>query len=76
MTEYATELPIQDCDIKINVGRDGVWLMLGPYTCFHVMNTLGRNGRVIENQVAKWCIEREEQAKQVRIDNGQFGVGA
>lgn len=74
--DKATELPIQDCDITIRVGRDGVWLSLGAHTAFHVMNTLGDGGHIIGNNVAKWCVEREQQAKEIEADNGQFGVGA
>lgn len=70
------ELPIQDCDITVRVGRDGVWISLGPNTGFHVMNNLGKTGHIIGRKVAEWCDEREKQAEQVRKDNGQFGMGA
>jgi hypothetical protein len=62
MTDKALELPIQDCDIKVTVGRDGVWLHLGPYAMFHVANTLGQDGHIIGGNVRKWVLAREEQA--------------
>ena len=74
--DKATELPIQDCDLTVTVGTDGVWLHFGAYSAIHVSNTLGGRQGVIGGNISRWCIEREEQAKQIRADNGQFGVGA
>lgn len=63
--DKSIELPIQECDIKITVGRDGVWLHIGEYSMHHVMNTLGGDGHVIGGNVAKWCLARQEQAKKI-----------
>lgn len=64
--ERSVELPIQDCDIKITVGRDGVWLHLGKYTGFHVANSLGQGSSIISSQLSKWIVERQEQAKGIK----------
>ena len=74
--ETNTELPIQDCDISIRVGRDGVWLHFGDYAAIHVHNTLGDKSGIMAAQINKWCIDRQEQAKQIDNDNSQFGVDA
>lgn len=74
--DRATELPIKDCDLAVTVGSDGVWLHFGAYAAIHVANTLCERQGVFYANIAKWCVSREEQAKQIRADNGQFGVGA
>lgn len=66
--DKATELPIQDCDLTVSVGRDGVWLHFGAYSAIHVSNTLCERPGVIGKNIAEWCVAREEQAKQIRAD--------
>lgn len=57
------ELPIQECDLRVTVGRDGVWLHFGKYTCIHVHNKFHETGHIIAGQIGIWCKEREEQAQ-------------
>ena len=71
----AIELPIEDCDLTVAVGRDGVWMYFGPFTAIHVSNSLCERRGIIGSNITKWCVDREEQAKQIRADNSQFGVG-
>ena len=76
MSNTNTQLPIQDCDLEVRVGRDGVWLHFGNYAAIHVHNTLGGGHGIIQKQIDEWCVSRQEQAKQINDDDGQFGVGA
>lgn len=61
--DKSVELPIQSCDVRVTVGRDGVWLHLGEHTMFHVASTLGNTGGVIGSNVNKWVIARQQQAQ-------------
>lgn len=60
--DKAVELPINECDLKVRVGRDGVWLEFGPYATIHVHNTLGQSGHIVAHNINKWCLARQEQA--------------
>lgn len=60
-------LPINECDLEVRVGRDGVWLHFGDGAAIHVHNTLGRGGGIIERNINKWCIARQEQAAKTTI---------
>jgi len=75
----AIDLPIEDCAISVNVGADGVWLHFestkGKHASIHVWNTLERPN-ITGTAICEWCLDREEQARQIRENNGQFGVGA
>lgn len=62
--ETNIELPIQDCDLKVRVGLDGVWLHFGNNAAIHVHNSLGGGRGIVESQIDKWCIARQEQAKE------------
>jgi hypothetical protein len=59
------ELPIQDCDLKVMVGTDGVWLHFGNYTMIHVHNKLGGSHGIIESHIDKWCVDRQNQARAI-----------
>lgn len=63
--ETNIKLPIQDCDLEVRVGRDGVWLHFGKNAAIHVHNQLGGGHGIIESQINKWCIERQKQAETV-----------
>lgn len=58
----AVELPIEQCDLKVRVGRDGVWLEFGANAAIHVHNTLGQHGDIVARAVNRWCVARQEQA--------------
>lgn len=76
--DRATEIPMDDCGLTINCGRDGTWL--------HFSSTAGKSaslnvdlmvkGHIIGAALREWCADRQKQAEQIRSDNGQFGVGA
>lgn len=82
MTEpaKATEIPLYASNLTINVGRDGVWLHFSTETGLYASMNMGNysleRGNIIGKALRQWCIERQEQAKQIEQDNGQFGVGA
>jgi hypothetical protein len=77
-TENATELPIADCGLSVLVGRDGTWLHFetsagkSAAICIELMDRGGLIGAALKT----WCAERQQQAGQIRTDNGQFEVGA
>lgn len=77
--EQATTIPMDDCGLSINCGRDGTWLHFNannaPSTSINVESLIGRGG-IIDNGLRGWCSDRQKQAEQIRADNGQFGVGA
>lgn len=61
----SVELPIENCDLKVKVGTDGVWLHFGEYVCVHVANSLGGGTTVINSQLRKWILARQDQAKEL-----------
>ena len=76
----ATEIPMTDCDLTIGCGRDGTWLHFtsstGRSASLNIEALAERNGSIIGWALRDWCNARQEQADQIRRDNGQFGVGA
>lgn len=68
------ELPIADCDLKVTVGADGVWLHFGRYAAIQVHNVLGQGYGVIPDKVNEWCIARQKQAT-LKIERSQGGPG-
>lgn len=80
MSNLATEIPMDDCGLTINVGRDGTWLHFsseaGLHASFNVENLAANQGLVFGKALIAWCEDRREQAEQIKRDNGQFGVGA
>jgi len=66
MTDKAVVLPIEQCDLIVSVGRDGVWLRFGDNAAIHVHNVLGLDGGIIATQINRWCIDRQEQASAIR----------
>lgn len=63
--ETSIEIPIKDCDLKVSVGRDGVWLHFGDNAMIHVHNVLGSGRGIIESNIDKWCLERQKQAEAI-----------
>ena len=77
--DRATEIPMSDCGIKINVGRDGCWLHFsseaGVSSSINV-NIMAERQGIIGKGLREWCDDRVKQANKLDADNGQFGVGA
>ena len=79
--DKATEIPMNDCGIKINVGSDGCWLHFsseaGVSSSINV-NVLAERQRqgIVGKGLREWCADRVKQANQLDQDNSQFGVGA
>ena len=71
----ATEIPMNDCGLTINVGIDGVWLHFAAESGKSASFQAGYLND-ISGALRDWCADREKQAVQLRADNGQFGVGA
>ncbi len=78
--DLATDIPMDDCGLHINSGRDGTWLHFSASTglCASVnVNCMAaERGNIIGGALHDWCSDRHKQAAQIRSDNGQFGVGA
>lgn len=76
--DRATEIPMDDCNLSINCGRDGTWLIFsassGKSAAINV--DLIDKGGIVGTTLNDWCADRQKQAEQIRADNGQFGVGA
>lgn len=62
----AVELPIEQCELTVRVGSDGVWLEFGKNAVVHVHNTLGQQGGIAALLVNQWCVARQEQAAALR----------
>lgn len=77
--DKAIEIPMNDCGLQINVGRDGTWLHFtssnGQYASINV-NSMESRGSIVASAIRGWCEDRQKQAAQIAADNGQFGVGA
>jgi hypothetical protein len=75
------EIPMDDCNIVINVGLDGVWLHFssskGLSTSLNI-DVMGneKGGGIISRGLLAWCNDMRSKANQIISDNGQFGVGA
>lgn len=78
--QTATDIPLDDCGLNVNCGRDGTWLHFdaasGKSASINVEILADRQGNIIGNALSDWCGDRQKQAEQIRADNGQFGVGA
>lgn len=78
--DKATEIPMDNCGLKINVGRDGCWLHFsseaGVSASFNVNNMAECRDGIIGRGLREWCSDRVKQANQLDKDNSQFGVGA
>lgn len=77
----ATMIPLNDeCNLEIKVGRDGVWLNFiasnGRQASLNVNAISETKGGIIGSALYQWAVDREAQANQIEVDNGQFGVGA
>lgn len=76
MTERATEIPMDDCGLVINCGRDGTWLHFtassGKHSSINV--DLMNRGGIIGNALRDWCADRQKQAEKIREDTVQSGV--
>lgn len=77
--DKATNIPMDDCALTINCGRDGTWLHFsasnGKFASLNVDN-IDNGAGIISAALRSWCEDRQKQAAQIRADNGQFGVGA
>lgn len=78
--KYATEIPMDDCGLHINTGRDGTWLHFtagsGRCASINVDVMAAERGCITGNALHDWCHDRQKQAESIKADNGQFGVGA
>ena len=75
----ATEIPMDDCGLTINCGRDGTWLHFTASNGLHVslnVENMADTKDPFSRALLFWCDDRRKQAEQIRADNSQFGVGA
>lgn len=68
MTDKAIEIQPDTANIRINVGRHGVWLFLkasnGQEAGINVPH-LAESGGIIASAIRHWCIDREDQARSI-----------
>ena len=78
--DLATDIPMDDCGLYINTGRDGTWLHFdasnGQACSINVDVMAARADGIRASALHQWCSDRLKQADQIKADNGQFGVGA
>ena len=70
-TEQATVIPMDDCGLSINCGRDGTWLHFeasdAPSVSINVdVMAEESKGGVINAGLRGWCSDRQKQAEQIR----------
>jgi len=66
-SERATEMPMNDCGLTINVGRDGTWLHFtaksGKSAVINVENWANsKDGGITAQALRDWAADRREQA--------------
>lgn len=68
--ERATEMPMGDCGLTINVGRDGTWLHFtaksGMSASINMDVMASERGSIIGRALKDWCAERQEQAATIK----------
>ena len=66
----ATEVPMDDCGLTINVGSDGTWMHFkasnGKQCSFNMENMAERDGHITKTALLGWCADRREQATIIR----------
>jgi hypothetical protein len=75
----AIKLPIEDTNIEVRVGSDGVWLHFtanGRQCAIHAWNVLGDGSRGISaSTIHDWCLERQGQALKIIEDHQPRDTG-
>lgn len=68
--ECATEMPMKDCGLTINTGRDGTWLHFrassGLYASINVDVMAEARGNITATALKDWCKDRREQADAIK----------
>ena len=66
----ATEIPMHDCGLRINTGRDGTWLHFtasnGEHAGINIENMAVGRG-IIDAALRQWAADRQEQAEVERL---------
>lgn len=69
----AVEMPMDDCDLRINVGTDGAWLHFKTSTGLHLslnVNVMAELSLRMEAHTLKvWCEDRRKQANEIIATN-------
>ena len=73
--EKATEMPMDDCGLTINVGRDGTWLHFtaksGMSAGINVENWANsKDGGITAQALRDWASDRREQAVAIGSSRG------
>ena len=78
--DLATDIPMDDCGLHINTGRDGTWLHFdasnGQACSINVDVMAARADGIRGSALHQWCADRGKQSAEIKADNGQFGAGA
>lgn len=73
--ETAVAMPMNDCGLTINTGRDGTWLHFtartGRSAFLNVDVMAAERGGIVGRALKDWCGERQGQADDIR----NAGVG-
>jgi len=70
--DTSIEIPAEETNLTVRVGRDGVWLTFrtedDAFVCLHVHNTLGQPRDLGAATINSWCVERQRQARKIVAD--------
>ena len=68
--ERATEMPMDDCGLTINVGRDGTWLHFkassGLSASLNADVMAEDKGSICGAALKGWCADRQKQAAEIK----------
>lgn len=69
--ESAVEIPMDDCGLSINAGRDGTWLHFraksGKSAGINVENWANsKDGGIVAQALREWAADRQEQATAIK----------
>jgi len=68
--EHAIEIPMDNCGLTINVGRDGVWLHFAAsnrtYSSINAQILIGGRGSISDSALRQWCADRMQQAQKLK----------
>ncbi len=68
--DKATEIPMDNCCVKINVGSDGTWMHFrstnGQQCSFNMENMAEDHIGITKSALGYWCEDRRTQAKVIK----------
>jgi hypothetical protein len=67
--EKAIEIPMDNCGLSINCGRDGTWLHFTASNGHHAsinVDLMDNGSSITKSALRGWCADRQEQAKNLQ----------